>query len=151
MAFSSEIEFLFGNLRLSRTLEFEKRKAYYKYSGDLADWIVNLWFMAKIEIKEAFADDILVQIELIKENWNEKFQDVNYVIDHLVRNDVNLMDLDLYNSSTNCDKQLIYDILLQPSRKKKLKNGKLFETNFVGRSPPQSYKLLVEKSKRVLP
>ena len=118
MAFSSEIEFMFGNLRLCRTLEFEKRKAHYKSSADLADWIVNLWFMAKIEIKEAFADDILVQIELIKENWNENFIDVNYVIDHLVRNDVNLMDLDLYNSSTNCDKQLIYDILLQPSKKK---------------------------------
>ena len=118
MAFSSEIEFMFGNLRLCRTLAFEKIKVYYKNSGDLADWIVNLWFMAKIENKKAFQDDILAQIELIKENWNENFVDVNYVIDHLVRNDVNLMDLDLYNSSANCDKQLIYDILLQPSKKK---------------------------------
>ena len=118
MAFSSEIEFLFGNLRLSRTLEFEKTKAKYKLSGDLADWIVNLWFMAKIEIKKAFADDILAQIELIKENWNENYIDVNYVIDHLVRNDSTLMDLDLYNSQSNCDKQLIYDILFQPQIKK---------------------------------
>ena len=117
MAFSSEIEFIFGNLRLSRTFEFEKTKAKYKLSGDLADWIVNLWFMAKIEIKKAFADDILAQIELIKENWNENFVDVNYVIDHLVRNDAHLMDLDLYNSSSNCDKQLIYDILFQPQKK----------------------------------
>ena len=118
MAFSSEIEFMFGNLRLCRTLEFEKIKVYYKKSGELADWIVNLWFMAKFENKKAFQNDILAQIELIKENWNENFIDVNYVIDHLVRNDVNLMDLDLYNSSANCDKQLIYDILLQPSKKK---------------------------------
>ena len=127
MAFSSEIEFMFGNLRLCRTLEFEKIKADYKMSGDLADWIVNLWFMAKIEIRKAFADDILAQIELIKENWNENFIDVNYVIDHLVRNDVNLMDLDLYNSSSNCDKQLIYDILLQPSKKKKKKKIKKWQ------------------------
>ena len=118
MAFSSEIEFMFGNLRLSRTLEFEKTKANYKMSGDLGDWIVNLWFMAKIEIKKAFADDILAQIELIKENWNENFVDVNYVIDHLVRNDSTLMDLDLYNSQSNCDKQQIYDILFQPQIKK---------------------------------
>ena len=118
MALSSEIEFMFGNLKLCRTLEFEKIKVHYKNSGDLADWIVNLWFMAKIENKKAFQNDILAQIELIKENWNENFVDVNYVIDHLVRNDVNLMDLDLYNSSANRDKQLIYDILLQPSKKK---------------------------------
>ena len=105
--------------------------------------------MAKIENKKAFANDILAQIELIKENWNENFMDVNYVIDHLVRNDVNLMDLDLYNSSANRDKQLIYDILLQPS-KKKLKNGKLFETDSAGRSPPQSHQFLVETPKRLL-
>ena len=149
MAFSSEIEFMFGNLRLCRTLEFEKIKVHYKNCGDLGDWIVNLWFMAKIENKKAFANDILAQIELIKENWNENFMDVNYVIDHLVRNDVNLMDLDLYNSSANRDKQLIYDILLQPS-KKKLKNGKLFETDSAGRSPPQPHQFLVETPKRLL-
>ena len=128
MAFNSEIEFAFGNLRLCRTLQFEKTKAYYK-NFELHQWIINLWFMSKIEIKQAFADDILAQVELIKENWHENFMDVNFVIDHLVRNDANLMDLDLYNSDPeNHNPQMIYDILLQPYRESK-KNGTLLEEN----------------------
>ena len=47
MAFSSEIEFMFGNLRLCRTLEFEKIKVHYKNCGDLGDWIVNLCVYGK--------------------------------------------------------------------------------------------------------
>ena len=149
MAFESDIEFKFGNLRLSRTLKFEKIKAYYKNS-ELHQLMINLWFMSKIEIKEAFADDILAQVELIKENWHENFVGVDYVIDHLVRNDASLMDLDLYNSDReNHNPQMIYDILLQPYRKSK-ENAKLLEENFSGGPPPKFNSLLVEAPKRVL-
>ena len=149
MAFESDIEFKFGNLRLSRTLQFEKIKAYYKNS-ELHQLMINLWFMSKIEIKEAFADDILAQVELIKENWHENFVGVDYVIDHLVRNDASLMDLDLYNSDLeNHNPQMIYDILLQPYRKSK-KNAKLLEEDFSGGPPPKFNSLLVEAPKRVL-
>ena len=114
------LELQFGNLELNKTRNQIKTKEYYRLSGELCNWMINLWFMAKIESCELFADDILSQIELIKENWDEKkYLNVDLVIDCLVRNDSNLFDFDTYNRSSNCDKQLIYDSILQQKKKKK--------------------------------
>ena len=96
-------------------------KEYYRSNGELCDWIINLWFLSKIEKKKDFSDDFFANLELIKDNWDkEKFLDVEFVIDHSVRNDPSLFDFDLFNGVKNFDKTIIYDIILKEKKKKQV-------------------------------
>ena len=95
-------------------------KEYYRSNGELCDWIINLWFLSKTEKKKDFSDDFFANLELIKDNWDkEKFLDVEFVIDHSVRNDPSLFDFDLFNGVKNFDKTIIYDIILKEKKKNK--------------------------------
>ena len=84
-------------------------KEYFKNTGKLYDWIINLWLYSK-----KMNDDEVIEMCFFANHWDhEKFISDEIVINYLIKNDPSLCNFEIFHQPKNIiiNKEIIYEII----------------------------------------